>query len=537
MQSGNVIEVNDVYKKFKNYFDKSHNLKEKVINRSRNKYEENWVLQGISFEVKKGEAIGLIGCNGCGKSTTLKLLTKIIYPDHGTIKIKGRVSSLLELGAGFHPDLSGYENIYLNAAVFGLTRKEIDKRVDEIIRFSELKDYIDNPIRTYSSGMYMKLAFSVAINVDADILLIDEILGVGDVSFQKKCFERLLEIKAKGTTIVIVSHATNQIEKICDRSIWISNGKIREEGNPKEVHEKYLDVMEDRRISRKEQEEEERRLKKEAEERAERERKEKEEQARREKEERERAKREKEERERAKREKEELDAKARAEQLKREKAEQAKRERAEQLRREKEEQARKEKERKLQREKEKIAVISADSKRKRKEERLFFEKQKEERKQQQLQQEVKVVEKKTLEEYDKEEVLEAKKQEELANKAAIEREKQLTVGDQFAMEGVPIEVARVNFFKREASRLELVVTEKNLEIERLNSVIRQKELAMEKLSGVKDKEINRLVKVISEKEDEIDRLNEVILEKNEEIDRINVVVMEKDVEIQNYFPE
>jgi len=519
MQSGNVIEVNDVYKKFKNYYDKSHNLKEKVLNRSRNKYEENWVLQGISFEVKKGEAIGLIGCNGCGKSTTLKLLTKIIYPDHGTIKIKGRVSSLLELGAGFHPDLSGYENIYLNAAVFGLTRKEIDKRVDEIIRFSELKDYIDNPIRTYSSGMYMKLAFSVAINVDADILLIDEILGVGDVSFQKKCFERLLEIKAKGTTIVIVSHATNQIEKICDRSIWISNGKIREEGNPKEVHEKYLDVMEDRRISRKEQEEEERRLQKEAEERAERERREKEEQAR----------REKEERERAKREKEESDAKARAEQLKREKAEQ--------LRREKEEQARKEKEKKLEREKEKIAVISADSKRKRKEERIIFEKQKEERKQQQLQQEMKIVEKKSAEEYEKEENLEAKKQEELAKKAAAEREKQLTVGEQFAMEGVPIEVARVNFFKREASRLELVVAEKNLEIERLNSVVRQKELALEKLNGTKDKEISRLIKVISEKEDEIDRLNEVILEKNEEIDRINVVVMEKDVEIQNYFPE
>lgn len=497
MQSGNVIEVNDVYKKFKNYYDKSHNLKEKVLNRSRNKYEENWVLQGISFEVKKGEAIGLIGCNGCGKSTTLKLLTKIIYPDHGTIKIKGRVSSLLELGAGFHPDLSGYENIYLNAAVFGLTRKEIDKRVDEIIRFSELKDYIDNPIRTYSSGMYMKLAFSVAINVDADILLIDEILGVGDVSFQKKCFERLLEIKAKGTTIVIVSHATNQIEKICDRSIWISNGKIREEGNPAEVHEKYLDVMENRRISRKAQEEEERRLQKEAEERAERERREKEE--------------------------------AKAEQIKREKAEQ--------IRLEKEEQAKKEKEKKLQQEKEKIAVISADSKRKRKEERIIFEKQKEERKQQQLQQEMKVVEKRSLEEYEKEEDLEAKKQEELAKKAAAEREKQLTVGEQFAMDGVPIEVARVNFFKREASRLELVVTEKNLEIERLNSVIRQKELALEKLIAAKDNEINRLMRVISEKEDEIDRLNEVILEKNEEIDRINVVVMEKDVEIQNYFPE
>lgn len=258
MKDGNVIEVSNVHKKFKNYFDKSYTLTEKILNRNRAQYKENWVLNGISFEVKRGEAVGLVGKNGCGKSTTLKLLTKIIYPDKGNIEIKGRVSSLLELGAGFHPDLSGYENIYLNASVFGLSKKEIDNRIDEIIRFSELKDYINNPIRTYSSGMYMKLAFSVAINVDADILLIDEILGVGDVSFQKKCFEKLLEIKAKGTTIVIVSHSTGQIERICDRSIWLEQGRIRQEGTPKEVHENYLDVMEKRRLQQKQEEEEER---------------------------------------------------------------------------------------------------------------------------------------------------------------------------------------------------------------------------------------------------------------------------------------
>lgn len=258
MKDGNVIEVHDVYKKFKNYYDKSTSLKEMVLSKNRRKYQENWVLKGIDFEVKKGDALGLVGCNGCGKSTTLKLLTKIIYPDKGNIEIRGRVSSLLELGAGFHPDLSGYENIYLNAAVFGLTRKEIDSRVDEIIRFSELAEFVNNPIRTYSSGMYMKLAFSVAINVNADILLIDEILGVGDVNFQKKCFEKLLSIKESGTTIVIVSHSTDQIEKICNRSIWLEDGKIKYQGEPKEVHARYLERMSERRIERIQKEEQER---------------------------------------------------------------------------------------------------------------------------------------------------------------------------------------------------------------------------------------------------------------------------------------
>jgi len=173
----------------------------------------------------------------------LKLLTKIMYPDSGTIEIKGRVSSLIELGAGFHPDMSGKENIYTNASIFGLTKKEIDMRLNEIIKFSELEEFIDNPVRTYSSGMYMRLAFSIAINVDADILLIDEILAVGDASFQAKCFNRLREIKASGTTIVIVSHSLGQIEQICDRSIWIENGIIKMEGLPRDVHPYYMDYM------------------------------------------------------------------------------------------------------------------------------------------------------------------------------------------------------------------------------------------------------------------------------------------------------
>lgn len=243
MKDYNAIEVNNIKKYFRVYLDKGNTIKEKLLFRKRRKFEDRWVLDGISFEVRKGEAIGLIGHNGCGKSTTLKLLTKIMYPDSGTIDMAGRVSSLIELGAGFHPDMSGRENIYINAAIFGLNRKEIDARIDDIIEFSELEEFIDNPVRTYSSGMYMRLAFSVAINVDADILLIDEILAVGDAHFQEKCFDRLKEIKNNGTTIVIVSHSLGQIEEICDRSIWIDKGKIVQEGLPAVVHEAYLDYM------------------------------------------------------------------------------------------------------------------------------------------------------------------------------------------------------------------------------------------------------------------------------------------------------
>lgn len=247
MLDGNVIEVEDITKKFRVYLDKGHTLKEKILFKRRRNYEDRQVLRGISFEVKRGEAIGLIGHNGCGKSTTLKLLSKIMYPDSGEIRMKGRVSSLIELGAGFHPDMSGRENIYINASIFGLGKKEIDQRLEDIIAFSELEEFIDNPVRTYSSGMYMRLAFAVAINVDADILLIDEILAVGDAGFQAKCFNRLREIKAKGTTIVIVSHSMGQIEQICDRSIWIHEGEIRAEGIPKDVDMQYLDYMGEQR--------------------------------------------------------------------------------------------------------------------------------------------------------------------------------------------------------------------------------------------------------------------------------------------------
>ena len=237
------IRVKNVKKQFKVYYDKSNSLKDSHLFWKRNRHENRVVLDGVNLDIKKGESIGLIGHNGCGKSTLLKLMTKILYPDSGEIEINGRVSSLLELGAGFHPDLSGRENIYNNASIFGLSKKEIDERLNDIIDFSELGDFIDNPVRTYSSGMYMRLAFSVAINVNADILLIDEILAVGDANFQAKCFSKLQEIRRLGTTIVIVSHSLSQIEQFCDRSVWLHGGKIKAQGNPYDIHMEYLDFM------------------------------------------------------------------------------------------------------------------------------------------------------------------------------------------------------------------------------------------------------------------------------------------------------
>lgn len=237
----NAIEVKNVYKSFKVYYDKGATLKEKILFKKRNRHEVHDVLKGIDITIKKGEVVGFIGENGCGKSTLLKLMTRIIYPDKGSIQVKGKVSSLIELGAGFHQDMSGRENIYTNASIFGLTKKEIDQRIEEIIEFSELGDFIENPVRTYSSGMYMRLAFSVAINVDADILLIDEILAVGDASFQAKCFNKLQEIKQQGTTIVIVSHDSSSIEKLCNRAIWIKDGFILHDGRPRDTMALYLD--------------------------------------------------------------------------------------------------------------------------------------------------------------------------------------------------------------------------------------------------------------------------------------------------------
>jgi len=237
------IKVDHVYKSFNVYYDRANTLKERLLFLARNKRrEKRQILNDINLEIKQGETVALIGVNGSGKSTLLKLMTQIIFPNQGTIETKGKLTSLLELGAGFHPDFSGRENIYFNSSIFGLTRKEIDSRLDEIIEFSELKDFIDNPVRTYSSGMYMRLAFSVAINVDADILLIDEILSVGDQHFQEKCFNKMRELKKQKKTMVFVTHSLESVKNLCDRAIWLDNGKIRMDGNTTEVVDEYLRV-------------------------------------------------------------------------------------------------------------------------------------------------------------------------------------------------------------------------------------------------------------------------------------------------------
>ena len=234
------IKVNDVDKSFKVFYDKANTLKEKILFWNRNNHETREVLSDITLTIYKGETVALIGVNGSGKSTLLKLMTKIIYPNKGTIETYGKLVSLLELGAGFHPDFSGRENIYFNASIFGLSKEEIDRRLDKIIEFSELEKYIDNPVRTYSSGMYMRLAFSIAINVDADILLIDEILAVGDQHFQEKCYSKMMELKAEGKTMVFVTHGMQQVERFCDRAIWIKEGRIRMDDESKKVVKEYL---------------------------------------------------------------------------------------------------------------------------------------------------------------------------------------------------------------------------------------------------------------------------------------------------------
>lgn len=240
MENQNAIEVRNMSKYFKIEYDRANTLKDKLLFWNRGNVEIHQVLKNINLNIKKGETVALIGTNGSGKSTLLKLMTKIIFPNEGTIKTNGKLTSLLELGAGFHQDFTGRENIYFNASIFGLTRKEIDQRLDKIIEFSELGEFIDNPIRTYSSGMYMRLAFSVAINVDADILLIDEILAVGDQHFQDKCYAKLEELRDSGKTIVIVSHSLGVVKDLCHRAIWIYKGELRLDGDPTYVIDEYL---------------------------------------------------------------------------------------------------------------------------------------------------------------------------------------------------------------------------------------------------------------------------------------------------------
>lgn len=245
MEKDIAIKATHVSKNFKLYYDRANTLKEKILffsKKNKSKDEILHVLKDINLEIRKGESVALIGTNGSGKSTLLKLMNRIIYPTKGRITKDGKLTSLLELGAGFHDDFTGRENIYFNASIFGLTKEEIDKKLDQIIEFSELEEFIDNPVRTYSSGMYMRLAFSVAINVEADILLIDEILAVGDQHFQDKCFNKLIELKEAGKTIVIVTHSMEQVKRFCDRAIWLYEGEVHRDGKVSEVLEEYLKV-------------------------------------------------------------------------------------------------------------------------------------------------------------------------------------------------------------------------------------------------------------------------------------------------------
>lgn len=235
------IIVEHVDKSFNVYLDKSNTIKESLLSLfKRNRKEKRIVLKNINLKIPKGQAVALIGVNGSGKSTLLKLMSKIIYPNKGKIITNGKLTSLLELGAGFHPDFSGRENIYFNASIFGLTRREIDARLKDIIDFSELGEFIDNPVRTYSSGMYMRLAFSVAINVDAEILLIDEILAVGDQHFQDKCIAKMKQLRDEGKTMVFVTHSMNVVKEFCDRAVWLSEGIVKMDGDVNKVADAYL---------------------------------------------------------------------------------------------------------------------------------------------------------------------------------------------------------------------------------------------------------------------------------------------------------
>lgn len=229
------IEIEDVSKHFRLYHEKYTSLKERVIHFNKVPYEEFWALKNISFDVEEGKTVGLLGHNGSGKSTLLKCIAAILQPSSGEIRVRGRVAAMLELGAGFHPELSGRENIYLNAALLGVSKRDIELRFDDIVDFSELGPFIDNQVRFYSSGMYTRLGFAVAVNVDPDILLVDEVLAVGDENFQRKCFDKVETFQGEGRTIVFVSHSPDIVRRVCDRVYVLDHGIVVGEGTAAEA--------------------------------------------------------------------------------------------------------------------------------------------------------------------------------------------------------------------------------------------------------------------------------------------------------------
>jgi ABC-2 type transport system ATP-binding protein len=233
------VRLRGVARRFKLVHERNATLKETVLRRRRTTSEDFWAVQGIDLDVAPGEALGIVGRNGSGKSTLLKLLAGIIPPNRGTVEIGGSVAAMLELGAGFHPDFTGRENVYMNGAIYGLGERDVTERLDDIVAFSELEEFIDMPVRTYSSGMQMRLAFAVSSHVNPDVLLLDEVLAVGDESFQRKCIARLADYKRGGGTLVLVTHDPNSVEQMCDHAIVLADGKVLAEGAPAKVLTTY----------------------------------------------------------------------------------------------------------------------------------------------------------------------------------------------------------------------------------------------------------------------------------------------------------
>lgn len=238
-----LIEVKNLTKIYKIYDKPIHRLRDTVFPRLKSKATDFTALGGISFAANKGDAIGILGKNGSGKSTLLKIISSVLSATSGECKVIGRVSSILELGTGFNSEYTGHENIYLNGTIMGLTREEIDAKVDDIVAFADIGDFINQPVKIYSSGMFARLAFAVAINVNPDILIIDEVLAVGDSRFQSKCIDKLKELKEQGTTILFVSHATEQVKRFCNRAIWIKDGLIKADGEASSVVDEYENFM------------------------------------------------------------------------------------------------------------------------------------------------------------------------------------------------------------------------------------------------------------------------------------------------------
>ena len=233
------VRVSNVSKRFRLYHERNQSLKSAILRGRTSKHEDFWALKDISFDVIEGQTHGLIGSNGSGKSTLLKCLAKIYWPTSGTIEYRGRMASLLEVGSGFHLELSGRENIYLNGSILGMSKKEIDSKFDEIVDFSGVERFLDQPVKNYSSGMYVRLGFSIAINVDPDILVVDEVLSVGDEEFQRKSFQKFLEFKKRGKTVILVTHTMPVVEDICDSVTWINGGVMMQTGPAAQVVKNY----------------------------------------------------------------------------------------------------------------------------------------------------------------------------------------------------------------------------------------------------------------------------------------------------------